>query len=109
MPNPITFTRVDTVTIADLLDGTELEAAPGDGEYQIWGASTQNDTTYKVKRGPDTVIDARKIPLRTNGMVNQSDDPVLAVLEVMSGDRLLITVTVVTAATVQSIVQFVPR
>lgn len=105
---PVTVLRVFTADNNDILDGTELEAAPGAGEYHVWAASTQNDTTVTVRRGGDTLISARAVPQRTNGMVLQSDDPPMAVMPVGSNDRLLIQVDIVTAATCQVIVQFVP-
>jgi hypothetical protein len=105
---PVTVPRVLTATNADVLAASPLEAAPDDGEFQVYMASTQNDTTLTVRRGSEQLIDARAVPQRTNGMVLQSDDLALAIIPVDRNDRLLVAATVVTAATYQLITVFVP-
>ncbi len=78
----LTFRKTFTAVDADILAGSELEFAPGDGVYTVRAASTVNTATLAVSgnRGP-IVSSARAIMLRANGEITEDDAPWLVPVE----------------------------
>jgi len=85
----IFFREVATAVDADVLNGSEIETAPGDGMYVIRAASTVATATLAVSSpGRPEISKARAIPLRANGEVRAEDTPWIAV--VSKGERVVI-------------------
>lgn len=95
-----------TADNTDILSGTDLANIPGDGQLDIFIASTQNDTVYSITGpGNEPIARLQKAQLRTNGMPIMSDDLPLTLL-VSQGGHYVINIDIVTAATVNVIVIF---
>jgi len=77
-----------TAVDADLLAGSELEFAPGNGVYIVRAASTVNTATLALSgnRSPVQSV-ARLIPLRANGECRAEDEP--RVLAVEQGEKIV--------------------
>ncbi len=103
----ITVTLSLTATTADALAGTQLDQVPGAGSFAILIASTVADSTISVTLGSVTIIDARPLPLRANGVPSVQDDVPLTIVST-GGVRPVITITEVTAMTSFLIVVFEP-
>lgn len=72
----IKYSEVLTGADADVLNGSELETAPGHGTYVIRAASTVNTATLAVSSpGRAAVSQARAIVLRANGEILSQDTP----------------------------------
>ncbi len=68
------FREFLTSADADILAGSEMEQAPGDGVYVIRAASTVNTATLAVSGNRSPVASsARAIPIRANGEVLEDD------------------------------------
>jgi len=95
---------VDTVLTADnndVLGGTDLANIPGPGGLQVFGVSTQQDTTITITGpGSEPVIRNRPLTLRANAEIRENEDVGLEV-PVSQGGRYVIAIDVVTAATVR--------
>jgi len=94
-------------TIADFLAGTQLDQVPGPGTFEILGASTVGDSTITVVLAGQILIDGQPLPLRSNGIPDASDDPIIAI-QTPGGVRPIITITEVTAMSAMVQVTFVP-
>jgi len=83
----LNYSEFLTAVDADILAGSELEFAPGDGIYVIRGASTVNTATLAVSgnRSPIT-SSARAITLRANG--ESLEDDLAWVLPVEEGEKI---------------------
>lgn len=83
------YSEVLTAVDADILSGSELEFAPGDGVYIVRAASTVNTATLAVSgnRSPVT-SSARPITLRANGLVLEDD--MAWTLPVSEGEKITI-------------------
>lgn len=70
----IVFSEVFTGADGDVLNGTELETAPGDGIMTIRAASTVNTATLNVQSPNQPAVSVtRAITLRANGEVRAYD------------------------------------
>jgi len=97
---------VDTADNTDALAGTDLETVPGPGFLLIWGASTQADTEVTITGGPlRPTARATLLPMRANGVPNINEDPP-KVIPVTGGEKIVINLNIVTAATVCFVVQY---
>lgn len=95
-----------TADNTDVLSGTDLANIPGDGQLDIFAASTQNDTTMTITGpGNEPLIRSQKLQLRSNGMPILSDDLPYTLL-VSQGGHYVINIDVVTAATVNILAVF---
>ncbi len=84
----IYFREVLTGVDADVLNGSEIETAPGRGVYIIRAASTVSTATLAVASpGRPEVSKARAITLRANGEVLSQDTPWM--VAVKKGDRVV--------------------
>ena len=100
-----------TADDTDLLAGSQFDPTPYDGSLELYGASTQNDTTLQVKIASELMRDTAgtnggRLPLRTNGMPLISDDPGM-IIDVLTGQRAILNLDIVTAATVGIIARLV--
>lgn len=100
-----------TADDANVLDGSQFDPIPYDGSLEVYAASTQNDTTLQVKIASEIMKDVAgtnggRIPLRTNGMPVMSDDPGM-IFPVGVGQRAILNLDIVTAATVVLITRLV--
>ena len=95
----IVVTLHTTATNADVLGGSDLDSIPGDGQMDVYGASSQADGTLSI-RGPgnENIITGQTLQLRTNGEPNMEDDLPFSFL-VKQGGQYRIDYTEVTAAT----------
>lgn len=60
----------------DILAGSEMEFAPGDGIYLIRAASTVNTATLAVSGNRSAIVSsARAVTFRANGLVEAVDVP----------------------------------
>ncbi len=83
----IFFREVLTAADADVLNGSEIETAPGKGMYVLRAASTVNTATLAVSTpGQPPISRARAITFRANGEVRSEDNPWIVVVE--KGDRV---------------------
>lgn len=103
----ITVTSVLTSDNTDVLAGTQLDQVPSPGIFQVLAASTQNDTEITITLGKDTIIATRRLPQRSNGVPNDSDDRAFIIAS-PGGVRPVININIVTAATVYVITDFIP-
>ncbi len=84
----IFFREVLTAGDADVLNGSEIETAPGAGVYVLRAASTVSTATLAVASpGKPEVSKARAITLRANGEVRSEDTPWM--VTVRKGDRVV--------------------
>lgn len=93
---------------ADVLAGTDIETAPGNGVYEIFAASSQADTLFSISAPPLAAI-ARNVNLvkRTDGVPDcQADRPF--VFPVTAGGKVVVAVDIVTGATVMVIATYFP-
>ncbi len=85
----IFFREVATGADADVLNGSELETAPGNGIYVVRAASTVSTATLAVATpGMPEVSKARAVTLRANGEVRAEDTPWMVI--VTKGDRVVV-------------------
>jgi len=101
----ITVTSVLTSDNTDVLSGTQLDQVPQGGLFAVILASTQNDTEVTIQLGADTLVNARPVPLRANGVPDASNDPSYLVPS-PGGVRPVINVNITTSAIVYCIVAF---
>jgi len=86
----IFFREVLTAVDADVLNGSEIETAPGRGMYVIRAASTVSTATLAVSSpGRPEVSKARAITLRANGEVRAEDTP--WIVNVGRGERVVVS------------------
>lgn len=84
----IFFREVLTGADADILNGSEIETAPGRGVYVLRAASTVSTATLAVATpGRPEVSKPRTITLRANGEVLSQDTPWMVVVK--KGDRVV--------------------
>lgn len=84
----IFYREVLTGADSDVLNGSEIETAPGNGLYVIRAASTVATATLAVSTpGKPEVSKARAMTLRANGEVRAEDTPWMVV--VSKGDRVV--------------------
>lgn len=81
----------------DILAGTQLDQVPRSGSFTIYAASTVLDSLVTVSLGPDTIINAQALPLRTNGEPSLNEDAPIAVIDSPGGVRPVINVDEQTA------------
>lgn len=83
------FREVLTGADTDILSGSELEFAPGDGVYVVRAASTVNTALLRANanRHPTTSDVARSVILRANGEIRSEDAP--WVLPVDMGEKVV--------------------
>lgn len=88
MVRTLNFSQFPTSADPDILAGTELEYAPGNGVYVIRAASTVNTATLAVSgvRTP-VVSSARAVTLRANGEVRAYDVP--WILPIRKGEKVI--------------------
>jgi len=85
----IFFREVASAVDTDVLNGSEIETAPGNGMYVVRAASTVSTATLAVATpGQPEVSKARTITLRANGEVRAEDAPWVVV--VRKGDRVVL-------------------
>ncbi len=85
----IFFREVGTAVDSDVLNGSEVETAPGRGMYVIRAASTVATATLAVATpGQPEISNDRAITLRANGEVRAEDAPWVVV--VRKGDRVVV-------------------
>lgn len=88
MARTLNFSEFPTAVDTDLLAGSELEFAPGDGLYVVRAASTVNTATLAVSGNRSPVVSsARSITLRANGEVSAVDVP--WILPVEKGEKVI--------------------
>lgn len=102
----IVVNRTLTADDTDALNGTDLANIPGDGQLDVFIASTQVDTVFTLT-GPGTEPVARliRVQQRTNGVPSLQDDVPYSI-PVTNGHYVL-NVDIVTAATVGIIARFI--
>lgn len=85
----ILYREVLTVADADVLNGSELETAPGNGVMVVRAASTVNTATLAVSSpGQPPVSQPRAVTLRANAEILSEDTP--WTITVVKGDRVTI-------------------
>jgi len=78
----LNYSEVLTGADPDILAGSELEFAPGDGLYIVRAASTVNTATLAASGNRSPVVSsARAVILRANGEVLEDDNPWMIVAE----------------------------
>lgn len=87
------YREVLTSGDTDILAGSELEFAPGDGVYLVRAASTVNTALLRANanRHPTVSDVARAIILRANGEILAEDSP--WVLPVDQGEKVVIALS----------------
>lgn len=103
----ITVSGRVTADNTNVLAGTDLATAPGNGVLTVFVSSTQADTIVSLSAPP--LIPARSInpQLRTNGVPQISDD-IPYVMPVRAGSPITLSIDIVTGATVGYVVLFAP-
>ena len=107
MDQQISVIDLITATVADFLAGTQLDQPGVPGVYTIFVASSVADSTITVSLGGRTVVNAAVIPLRANSEIRENEDNFYQMLSRNAG-RPIITITEVTAASIQVRVHFLP-
>lgn len=88
MARTLNFNEFPTSADPDLMAGSEMEFAPGNGVYVIRAASTVNTATLAVSGNRTPVVSsARSITLRANGEVSAVDTP--WILPVEKGEKVI--------------------
>jgi len=78
----LNYSEVLTSADPDILAGSELEQAPGDGLMIVRVASTVNTATLAASGNRSPVVSsARAIMLRANGEISEDDMPWIIVVE----------------------------
>lgn len=103
----IQVTGISTATAANILTGSDLQSAPSAGVLLFWVASSQADSRITIAAPP--ALASRNITphLRTNGVPLVSDDSPVAVA-CRGGEQVILSITVVTAATIGYVCKFIP-
>lgn len=104
----IQVTGVIAATTTNLLSGTDLQSAPGQGIVIAWVASTQADSRVSFGAPPKIALRNVTPHIRTNGVPLCSDDSPVAIA-VNGGEQIILQVTIVTAATFGYVVKFIPQ
>lgn len=87
MSRTLNFSSFPTSADADILAGSEMEFAPGNGVYITRAASTVNTATLAVSGNRSPVVSsARSITLRANGEIRAYDVP--WILPVTEGEKV---------------------
>lgn len=87
MARTLNFNVFLTAANADILGGSEMEFAPGNGVYVIRAASTVNTATLAVAGNVTPVVSsARAVTLRANGEISAVDTP--WILPVTKGEKV---------------------
>lgn len=87
MARQLNYSEYLTAADADILTGSELEFAPGNGAYLIRAASTVNTATLAVNGNRHPIISsARAVVLRANGEPLAQDTP--WVVPVFKGEKV---------------------
>lgn len=96
----IVVQRVISADNTDVLSGTDLAQIPGNGQLDLYIASSQADTVFSIS-GPanEPLVRLQTAVLRTNGVPSLQDDVPLSLLAIQGG-KYVINVDVVTAASV---------
>lgn len=101
----LNFNAFLTAVNADILTGSELEFAPGQGVYIVRAASTVNTATLAANGNRHPVVSsARAVTLRANGESRAEDQP--WTLEVEEGEKVTLALAG-TTGTVGVFVQYV--
>lgn len=88
MARTLNFSQYPTSGDTDLLAGSEMEFAPGNGVYIIRAASTVNTATLAVSGNRSPVVSsARAVTFRANGLVEAVDVP--WILPVTEGEKVI--------------------
>ncbi len=88
MSRTLNFSEFLTAADVDIMAGSEMEFAPGNGVYIIRAASTVNTATLAVSGNKSPVVSsARAVTLRANGEVQAVDVP--WILPVRSGEKVI--------------------
>lgn len=84
----LNFSEFLTAVDTDIMQGSEMEFAPGNGVYIIRAASTVNTATLAVSGNRSPVVSsARAVTLRANGLVEAVDVP--WILPVTEGEKVI--------------------
>lgn len=87
MSRQINFNEFLTAVDTDILAGSEIEFAPGNGAYLIRAASTVNTATLAVNGNKHPIVSsARAVKLRANGETLAQDAP--WVVPVFAGEKV---------------------
>lgn len=90
MSRQLTYNEYMTSADADILTGSELEFAPGNGAYLVRAASTVNTATLAANGNRHPVVSsARSIVLRANAEPLAQDAP--WVLPVFRGEKVTLS------------------
>jgi len=103
----ITDEQIITADDTDLLAGTSLDQVGTPGVYTIWAASTVVDTEITISMGGRSVINAGIVILRANSEIRENEDTNYQMLS-RTGNRPIININVVTAASVRIRTKFIP-
>jgi len=107
MPGEIVVIKDIAADNTDVLAGTDLENIPGIGNLDVFVVSTQADTIFTITApGQATPLREQLAQLKTNAVVSQTDD--MPVSLDCFGGRYIISVNIVTGATVKCMVVFTP-
>lgn len=107
MSQILTDEQVIAADDTDLLAGSSLDQVGVPGVYTIWAASTVADTEITISMGGRSVINAGKVILRANSEIRENEDTNYQMLS-RTGNRPIINVNVVTAASVRVRTKFLP-
>ena len=94
----LTCRSVETSADVDILAGSEMEFAPGDGVYTVRAASTVNTATLAMSGNRSPVVSsARSIILRANGELSEDDAP--WIMPVEEGEKITLALSGTTGTT----------
>jgi len=100
--------RVDVqsaATATDILNGSDLDRAPGPGAVGVWAISDQTDSRMTVRVGAAQV--ASNITLPTGTLIDTNQPPI-AMQAVGGGEKITVDVVEVTAMALHTTVIWIP-
>jgi len=103
----ITDEQILVADNTDVLAGTTLDQVGVPGVYTIWAASTVVDTEITISMGGRSVVNAAIVILRANSEIRENEDNNYQMLS-RTGNRPVININVVTAASVRIRTKFLP-
>lgn len=104
----IQVTGIVAADNTNVLNGTDLQSAPGPGVVIVWCASSAADTRVTFTAPPRVAMRNVLVHLRTNGVPLCSDDSPVAIA-VSGGEQIALQVDITAAATVGYVVKFIPQ
>lgn len=100
--------EVFTASEVDVLRDTDLRQAPGPGAIGFWLASDVNDSSYSIRVGGASLVNAQVAPNRgATSAIQENQEAASAMAPVLGGELIQIDVTEVSVMNLRLVAIFV--